>query len=197
MMAKDEIQRVIAERMEEIMFGYLQLPKTPSNEGTPKRLAKMWCNELFVNRNEKNRKEALDDKMSLFDNEYNSELVIVKDIKFNSICEHHWLPFCGTCTVGYVPDEKVIGLSKIPRIVEYYSKMPQLQEQLTTQIGKYLIEIVKPVAVFVEMESEHLCVKCRGAESECTTHTNYWWYDPKRCDIESFMMFRQDFKDRM
>ena len=156
----------------EAIMKLLELPITESNKDTPLRVSKMWCNELFVNRNDRNLGD-LEDSMKLFPNDYQSEMVIVKDIPFNSICEHHWLPFSGTVTVGYVPDLYVIGLSKIPRVVKYFSKKPQLQEQLTTEIGEYLNSILCPTAIFVEVEAKHQCVMCRGAESDCSTKTYY------------------------
>ena len=162
----------IKEHIEKIME-ILEIPITPSNKDTPLRLAKMWCNELFKNRNNNNLNE-LTDSMKLFPNNYQSnEMVIVKDIPFSSTCEHHWLPFSGKVTVGYVPSNKVIGLSKIPRVVKYFSKKPQLQEQLTTEIGDYLSLLLNPNALFVEVEAEHQCVKCRGVESDCYTRTFY------------------------
>lgn len=161
----------IKERVEEIMK-ILELPITESNKNTPLRLAKMWCNELFANRNDNNI-EDLKNSMKVFPNEYDSEMVIVKDIDFNSICEHHWLPFSGKVTVGYVPSDNIIGLSKIPRVVRYFSKKPQLQEQLTTEIGEFLYNLLEPKAIFVEVEATHQCVKCRGAESNCATRTYF------------------------
>ena len=161
----------IKEHVDAIMQ-ILDIPKTESNKNTSLRVAKMWCNELFANRNNYNMDE-LKARMKTFPNEYQSDIIIVKDIDFDSICEHHWLPFSGTVTVGYVPNEKVIGLSKIPRVVKYFSKKPQLQEQLTTEIGEFLYELLEPHAMFVEVKSKHQCVKCRGAESDCTTRTSY------------------------
>ena len=150
----------------------------------------MWCNELFANRNDRNLGE-LNDKMKVFPNTYESEMVIVKDIPFNSICEHHWLPFSGKVTVGYIPSDNVIGLSKIPRVVKYFSKRPQLQEQLTSQIGDYLENLLEPYAIFVEVEATHQCVKCRGAESDCSTKTYY------KSVCAGYEHSYQDFKDRM
>ena len=168
----------------------LEIPITESNKDTPLRVAKMWCNELFENRNNRNIGE-LNDCMKTFPNEYDSDMVIVRDIEFNSICEHHWLPFSGKVTVGYVPSDKVIGLSKIPRVVKYFSRKPQLQEQLTTEIGEYLYNLLEPRAIFVEVEATHQCVKCRGAESNCSTHTNY-----KRVN-KGFEDSYKEFKERM
>lgn len=179
----------IKEHIEEIMK-ILEIPVTESNRNTPLRVSKMWCNELFVNRNNRNMEE-LNSTMKTFPNEYQSEMVIVRDIPFNSICEHHWLPFSGKVTIGYVPNDKVAGLSKLPRVVKYFSKKPQLQEQLTTEIGEYLFDLLEPHALFVEVEAEHQCVKCRGAESDCSTHTNF-----KRVNA-GFESSYEEFKSRM
>ena len=166
----------IKEHMEEIMK-ILEIEETESNRNTPLRVAKMWCNELFQNRNNANLQE-LKDCMKVFPNEYDSDMVIVKDIPFSSTCEHHWLPFSGKVTVGYVPNDVVCGLSKIPRVVRYFSKKPQLQEQLTTEIGEFLFNLLEPHALFVEVEAEHQCVKCRGAESDCSTRTYFKKINP-------------------
>ena len=179
----------IKEHVEAIM-DILEIPITESNKNTPLRIAKMWCNELFVNRNNNNIEE-LKSRMKTFPNEYGTEMVIMSDIPFNSTCEHHWLPFSGKVTVGYVPSNEVVGLSKIPRVVKYFSKKPQLQEQLTTEIGTFLYDLLKPHAIFVEVEAEHQCVKCRGAESDCSTKTFFKYYD------EGYESSYQDFKDRM
>lgn len=179
----------IKEHIEEIMK-LLEIPVTESNKDTPARVAKMWSNELFANRNNANL-EALNASMKTFPNEYQSEMVIMKDIEFNSICEHHWLPFSGKVTVGYVPNDVVVGLSKIPRVVKYFSRKPQLQEQLTTEIGEYLADLLQPHALFVEVEATHQCVKCRGAESDCLTKTYF-----KKVEF-GFEESYADFKDRV
>lgn len=185
----DNKVEAIKEHIEAIMT-IMDIPITESNKNTPLRVAKMWCNELFANRNNNNI-EDLKARMKTFPNEYQSEMVIIKDIDFDSICEHHWLPFSGKVTVGYVPSSRVIGLSKIPRVVKYFSKKPQLQEQLTTEIGAFLEELLEPYAIFVEVEATHQCVKCRGAESDCSTKTYY------KSVCEGFENSYRDFKDRM
>lgn len=185
----DNKVEAIKEHVEEIMK-ILDLPITESNKNTPLRVAKMWCNELFVNRNNNNLAD-LKARMKVFPNEYQSDMVIVKDIDFDSICEHHWLPFSGKVTVGYVPNSTVIGLSKIPRVVKYFSKKPQLQEQITTEIGEFLYNLLEPHALFVEVEATHQCVKCRGAESNCSTKTYF-----KKVN-KGFESSYQEFKDRV
>ena len=184
----------IKKLMDQVM-NVLEIPRTESNENTPLRIAKMLCNEVFVNRNDRNIEE-LGDKMKTFPNEYESGLVILKDIEFSSMCEHHWLPFIGKVTVGYVPSDTIVGLSKIPRVVKYYSKRPQLQEQLTTQIGDYLFGLLKPKAVFVEITAMHTCVLCRGAESHCETTTSFQRYSNNMADANKKKWY-DEFKTRM
>jgi GTP cyclohydrolase IA len=102
---------------------------------------------------------------ALFDVPY-SEMVVVKDIDFYSLCEHHLLPFFGKCHVAYIPDGKVVGLSKIPRLVDAYSRRLQVQERLTSQIAEIILKKIKPLGVGVVMEARHLCMEMRGAQSK-------------------------------
>jgi GTP cyclohydrolase I len=102
---------------------------------------------------------------ALFVEDYD-EMVIVKDIDFASICEHHLLPFVGKCHVAYMPKRKIIGLSKIPRLVDMFSKRLQVQERLTTQIANALNEALEPNGVAVVMEAIHLCMMVRGVEKQ-------------------------------
>ena len=183
----------IREHLEEIM-NLLDIPLTESNQDTPKRVAKMWSEELFANRNDLHLGE-LDRKMKVFSNDYSSEMVIVKDIPFSSICEHHWLPFSGTISVGYVPSDCIIGLSKIPRVVKYFSKRPQLQEKLTTEVGEYLFKKLTPKALFVSCEAKHQCVMCRGAESDCSTVTYAKFFGENLNDTET-KEFWEEFRSR-
>ena len=97
------------------------------------------------------------------------EMVIVKDIDFFSLCEHHLLPFFGRCHVAYMPDQKIIGLSKIPRLVEVFARRLQVQEQLTTQIAEALNESLKPRGVACVMEAHHLCLMMRGVQKQNTS----------------------------
>ncbi|MEO5656860.1 MAG: GTP cyclohydrolase I FolE, partial [Nitrospiria bacterium] len=102
---------------------------------------------------------------ALFPIEYN-EMVIVRDIDFFSLCEHHLLPFFGKCHVAYLPNEKVVGLSKLPRLVEVFSRRLQVQERLTHQIAQTIQERIDPLGVAVVMEGQHLCMMMRGVEKQ-------------------------------
>ena len=109
---------------------------------------------------------------AIFEEKYD-EIVSIKNINFFSMCEHHMLPFYGIANVGYIPDGKVIGLSKIPRIVDMFSRRLQLQERLTNQVAYCLNEILEPRGVAVVMEGFHLCMMMRGVEKQqCTTVTS-------------------------
>lgn len=96
----------------------------------------------------------------------NNNLIVIKDIEFYSLCEHHLLPFFGTCSVGYIPTGKVIGLSKIPRIVDVFARRLQLQEKLTFEIGEAIREAIDAKAVLVNLKAKHLCMMMRGVEKQ-------------------------------
>ena len=102
---------------------------------------------------------------ALFTVDYN-EMVIVKDIDFYSLCEHHLLPFFGKCHVAYIPRTQVIGLSKIPRLVDVFARRLQIQERMTNQIANTILEAIKPMGVAVVMEATHLCMSMRGVEKQ-------------------------------
>lgn len=148
----------------------LGFPVTESNKDTPLRVAKMYCNELFRNRDNRHLNE-LNAKMKVFPAENHNPVSV--EVPVNSSCEHHWLPFMGNVVVTYVPKDKIIGLSKIPRVVDYFSKKPQLQERLTTEIGEYLVSVIDPEYLSVRMVATHTCVSIRGAKSPCKTTTVY------------------------
>ena len=99
-------------------------------------------------------------------NETVQDMVIVKDIELYSLCEHHMLPFFGKCHVGYIPNGKVIGLSKIPRIVDAYAKRLQIQERLTHQIAQCLVQVLKPKGLGVIIQAKHLCMMMRGVQKQ-------------------------------
>lgn len=138
-------------------------PKRSGLEETPRRVAKAFS--FFT----KGYQENVDDIVNgaLFPIEYD-EMVIVRNIDFFSLCEHHLLPFFGRCHVGYIPDKQVVGLSKIPRIVDVFSRRLQVQERLTVQIAETLQAKLKPVGVGVVIEARHLCMMMRGVEKQNT-----------------------------
>ena len=123
---------------------------------------------------------------ALFTVDY-SEMVIVKDIDFYSLCEHHLLPFFGKCHVAYLPSHQVIGLSKIPRLVDVFSRRLQVQERLTSQIAETILEKIAPLGVAVVVEATHLCMSMRGVEKQ------------NSCAVTSSMLgaFRDDARTRM
>jgi GTP cyclohydrolase IA len=140
------------------------LGEDPSREGlldTPKRVEKAY---KFLTSGYDVDIHALINN-ALFTVDY-SEMVIVKDIDFYSLCEHHMLPFFGKCHVAYLPSEKVIGLSKIPRIVDAFSRRLQVQERLTNQIAEIILDTINPLGVGVVMEGTHLCMAMRGVEKQ-------------------------------
>jgi GTP cyclohydrolase I len=141
-----------------------RLGEDPSREGlrdTPKRVEKAY---KFLTSGYEVDIHALINN-ALFTVDY-SEMVIVKDIDFYSLCEHHMLPFFGKCHVAYLPSQKVIGLSKIPRIVDAFSRRLQVQERLTNQIAEIILETINPLGVGVVMEGTHLCMAMRGVEKQ-------------------------------
>lgn len=129
-----------------------------SLSGTPERVAKMYVNEQFSGLDPGNKPE-----ISLFENRYGyRDMLIEKDISLYSCCEHHFVPIIGKVHVAYIPHERVIGLSKINRLVQYYAKRPQVQERLTVQILTALKEALGHTDVAVLIEADHLCVASRG-----------------------------------
>lgn len=133
-----------------------------SLQGTPHRVAKMFIQEIFSGLDPKNKP-----KISVFDNSYNYDKMLVEaNINFNSTCEHHFLPIVGKAHIGYVSSGKVIGLSKLNRIVDYYSRRPQVQERLIMQIFNELKSVLETDSVIVVMEATHLCVSSRGIKDE-------------------------------
>jgi GTP cyclohydrolase I len=133
-----------------------------SLQGTPHRVAKMFIEEIFSGLDPKNKP-----KISVFENSYNYDKMLVEaNISFNSTCEHHFLPIIGKAHIGYVSSGKVIGLSKLNRIVDYYSKRPQVQERLIMQIFNELKNVLETDNVIVVMEAKHLCVSSRGIKDE-------------------------------
>ena len=150
---QDEIRRLLE-----------QIGEDPSREGlreTPRRVEKSL---QFLTSGYRTDVDAVLNN-ALFTVDY-SEMVIVRDIDFYSLCEHHLLPFFGRCHVAYLPHGKVIGLSKIPRLVDMFARRLQVQERLTSQIAETILEKIDPLGVAVVMEATHLCMAMRGVEKQ-------------------------------
>lgn len=157
----DARKEAIAEAVRTILLNVGEDPDRQGLEGTPERIARMYDEILegyhidpvaLVNN-------------ALFDVEYD-EMVVVKDIEFFSMCEHHMLPFFGRAHVAYTPCKKVIGLSKIPRIVEMFARRLQVQERMTRQIAELIDEVLHPYGVGVVIEGSHMCSMMRGVKKE-------------------------------
>ncbi|PTL35562.1 GTP cyclohydrolase I FolE [Candidatus Methylomirabilis limnetica] len=151
------IERLVRDLLKEI-------GEDPDREGlvkTPERVERMLA---FLT---SGYGKQVDDVLNkaVFQDNYD-EIVVVKDIDFFSLCEHHLLPFFGKCHVGYLPDGKIVGLSKLVRLVEMYSRRLQVQERLTSQIANALLEALQPRGVAVVMEAQHLCMMMRGVEKQ-------------------------------
>ena len=141
-----------------------ELGEDPSREGlrdTPKRVEKSL--RFLTSGYDADIDQVINN--ALFTVDY-SEMVIVKDIDFYSLCEHHLLPFFGKCHIAYIPSTRVIGLSKIPRLVDVFSRRLQIQERLTNQIADVIREKIRPLGVAVVMEATHLCMSMRGVEKQ-------------------------------
>lgn len=142
-----------------------------SLKGTPDRVAKMYIDEIFSGLNPNNKP-----KIALFDNKYQyNQMLVEKNITFYSNCEHHFVPIIGKAHVSYISSGKVIGLSKLNRIVQYFAKRPQVQERLTNQIANELKTILDTEDIAVIIDAKHLCVSSRGIKDDTsTTVTAYY-----------------------
>lgn len=154
------------EKIEEYFFGVMHTlgldMEDDSLKGTPHRVAKMYVKEMFSGLNPVNKP-----KVSTFDNKYNyNKMLIEKNISLNSACEHHFLPMVGTAHVAYISTGRVIGISKINRLVNYYARRPQVQERLALQILNELKAELKTEDVAVVVEAKHMCVTTRGVQDE-------------------------------
>lgn len=156
-MDRERIERAVVEILEAI-------GEDPNREGlleTPQRVARM-CEEVFSG-----LENGAEQHLKIFDEgDQNEELVFVKDIPLYSVCEHHLLPFVGKAHVAYIPKNgRIIGLSKLARIVDCYARRPQVQERLTAQIADFIYNELDPMGVAVFIEAEHLCMTMRGARA--------------------------------
>jgi GTP cyclohydrolase I len=151
---KDKIEKAVASIIEAIG----EDPKREGLVGTPRRIAEMYA-EVFGGIYEDPGEE-----LRVGFEEGHQEMVILKDIPFYSMCEHHFLPFHGLAHIGYIPSGRVVGASKIGRVVEILARRPQLQERLTSQIANTIVKVLEPKGVGVVIEAEHLCMTMRGVK---------------------------------
>ncbi|MDU8886356.1 GTP cyclohydrolase I FolE [Yeosuana sp. MJ-SS3] len=165
LMSDSEKKEKIELLFEEIM-SVMGLDLTDDSlKGTPKRVAKMYIEEIFSGLNPANKP-----KIALFDNKYNyNQMLVEKNITFYSNCEHHFVPIIGKAHLAYISSGKVIGLSKLNRIVQYYAKRPQVQERLTNQIADELKSVLETQDVAVIIDAKHLCVSSRGIKDDTST----------------------------
>lgn len=171
-MREDAFVRSDEEKMEIIQAKFREIMETlgldlrdDSLNGTPRRVAKMFVQEIFSGLNPKNRPQ-----ISVFENKFQyGEMLVEKNINLNSTCEHHFLPIVGKAHVAYVSSGEVIGLSKINRIVDFFSRRPQVQERLTVQIASELKRILKTEDVAIVIDAKHMCVSSRGIEDESSS----------------------------
>ena len=162
------------QKIEEISFHFKKIMEVlgldltdDSLSGTPNRVGKMYVKEIFSGLDPKNKP-----KMSIFDNKYEyNKMLVESDITFNSSCEHHFLPIVGKAHIGYVSSGKVIGISKLNRIVQYYGRRPQVQERMTMQIYNELKKALQTEDIIVVVEAEHLCVSSRGVNDKSSKTT--------------------------
>ena len=158
----DKLKKLTLSLLEEI-------GEDPDREGllkTPSRVAKSW--KYFSQGYDQNLEDIVN--KAIF-NESSKDMVVVRDVEFFSLCEHHLLPFFGKAHVGYIPNGKVIGLSKIPRIIDMYARRLQVQERLTHQIADAVQDVLKPNGVAIVMEGRHMCMQMRGVQKQNSVTT--------------------------
>jgi len=177
-MKKDAFKLSDEEKMKKIEANFREIMETlgldlsdDSLKGTPQRVAKMYVKEIFSGLNPANKP-----KIALFENRYQyNQMLVEKDITFYSNCEHHFVPIFGKAHLAYISNGKVIGLSKLNRIVQYYAKRPQVQERLTMQIANELKEILKTDDIAIIIDAKHLCVSSRGVQdNNSVTITSFY-----------------------
>jgi GTP cyclohydrolase IA len=183
-MRKDAFNLSDSEKMAKIEYHFAEIMHTmgldltdDSLKGTPHRVAKMYIKEIFSGLSPDNKP-----KIALFDNKYRyMDMLVEKDITFYSNCEHHFVPIIGRAHVAYISSGKVIGLSKLNRIVQYFAKRPQVQERLTMQIANELQAILGTDSVAIVIDAKHLCVSSRGVQDvNSSTITAFYGGDFKQ-----------------
>ncbi len=164
----EEKMEIISQHFREIMETLGLDLNDDSLNGTPRRVAKMFVKEIFGGLNPESKPA-----ISLFENKFGyRQMLVEKGIQVQSFCEHHFLPIYGKCHIAYIANGKVIGLSKLNRIVEHFARRPQVQERLTVQIAAELKRVLKTDDVAVYMDAKHMCVEMRGIKhTQCSTVT--------------------------
>jgi len=160
---QNNVQKIVTDLL-------LELGENPKREGllsTPKRVAKAY--DFLTSGYNMDIKKVMND--AIFDEKYD-EMVIVKNIDFYSLCEHHMLPFYGKVHIAYLPDGKILGLSKFPRIVDVFARRLQVQERMTQQIADTLMEFLNPIGVGVVTEAYHMCMMMRGVQKQNSSATS-------------------------
>jgi GTP cyclohydrolase IA len=156
------------DELEQLMRRWLELiGEDPDREGlrdTPRRVAKAWLGELLTGYD----KDAKD-LFTVFESDGYDQMIIVKDLDVRSMCEHHCLPFVGKAHIGYIPTDKIVGLSKLARLVDMFSRRLQVQERLTAQIADAMVEHLQPLGAMVVLEAEHTCMSLRGVQQHGST----------------------------
>lgn len=185
-----ENKQIIEDSVKNILKAVGDDPNRAGLIETPERVARMYA-EIFGSLE---KKQFTDSKIFQTSEVVNGETVMVKDIPFYSMCEHHLLPFFGTVTVGYEPNNgKIIGLSKIPRLVDYVARKPNVQENITSQIGTELNQLLSPQGVAVIVTARHMCVEMRGVQ-KTNSKTTTTFYSGVFKDRDKKMEFLQEIK---
>jgi GTP cyclohydrolase IA len=185
--SKEQKKSLIAEKMREILIILGLDISDPSLADTPHRIAKMYVDEIFSG-----LEAANFPKMTFQEENIPHELVLIKTISFVSFCEHHFVPIVGKAHIAYYPKKRLLGLSKIPRIVRFFAARPQLQERLTGQISESLVSILETNDVAVSLRGFHFCVLARGVEdltAEMETHVLKGCFE-KDCSARSEFFIR-------
>lgn len=158
-LSESDRENLIKAHFHEIMKALGLRTDDDSLKNTPARVAKMFVREIFSGLSE------VPPKITVQENKFNyNQMLIEKDIAVRSVCEHHFVPIVGVCHIGYVPDKKLIGLSKLNRVADFYSRRPQVQERLTEQIRAFLVDSLQTESVIVTIDATHFCVVLRGVK---------------------------------
>ncbi|MBM4161971.1 MAG: GTP cyclohydrolase I FolE [Ignavibacteria bacterium] len=166
--------------VKELLTAFGENPRREGLANTPGRVARMYA--FLTKGYHEDVKEVLNG--AVFAEKYN-EMVIVKDIDFFSLCEHHLVPFYGKCHIAYIPNGKIVGLSKLPRIVDVFARRLQVQERLTQQIAETIFKYLRPMGVGVVIEARHLCMMMRGVEKQNSVATTSAMLGVFRHDIKT------------